>query len=86
MKFSIDLDYDMETMRISDSDPDNENSYTPKPSANQIMSQLKPQSTLASTEPIIDQSTGEILEPENKKIVADVQGSKLKAMLKGLKK
>ena len=82
----IDLDYDMETMRISDSDPDNENSYTPKPSANQIMSQLKPQSTLASTEPIIDQSTGEILEPENKKIVADVQGSKLKAMLKGLKK
>ena len=82
----IDLDYDMETMRISDSDPDNENSYTPKPSANQIMSQLKPQSTLASTEPIIDQSTGEILEPENKKIMADVQGSKLKAMLKGLKK
>jgi KaiC/GvpD/RAD55 family RecA-like ATPase len=82
----IDLDYDMETMRISDSDPDNENSYTPKPSANQIMSQLKPQSTLASTEPIIDQTTGEILEPENKKIVADVQGSKLKAMLKGLKK
>ena len=82
----IDLDYDIETMRISDSDPDNENSYTPKPSANQIMSQLKPQSTLASTEPIIDQTTGEILEPENKKIVADVQGSKLKAMLNSLKK
>jgi len=82
----IDLDYDMETMRISDSDPDNENSYTPKPSANQIMNQLKPQSTLASTEPIIDQATGEILEPENKRIVADVQGSKLKAMLNSLKK
>jgi len=82
----IDLDYDIETMRISDSDPDNENSYTPKPSANQIMSQLKPQSTLASTEPIIDQTTGEILEPENKRIVADVQGSKLKAMLNSLKK
>jgi KaiC/GvpD/RAD55 family RecA-like ATPase len=82
----IDLDYDIETMRISDSDPDNENSYTPKPSANQIMSQLKPQSTLASTEPIIDQATGEILEPENKRIVADVQGSKLKAMLNSLKK
>ena len=82
----IDLDYDIETMRISDSDPDNENSYIPKPSANDIMSQLKPQSTLQSTEPIIDQATGEILEPENKRIIADVQGSKLKAMLNSLKK
>jgi hypothetical protein len=82
----IDLDYDIETMRISDSDPDNQNSYTPKPSANDIMSQLKPQSTLASTSPIIDQTTGEILEPENKRIIADVQGSKLKAMLNSLKK
>jgi hypothetical protein len=81
----IDLDYDIETMRISDSDPDNENSYTPKPSANDIMSSLKPQSVLTSTEPIIDQATGEILEPENKRIIADVQGSKLKSMLNGLK-
>jgi len=81
----IDLDYDIETMRISDSDPDNQNSYTPKPSANDIMSQLKPQSTLVSTEPIIDQGTGEILEPENKRIIADVQGSKLKSMLNGLR-
>jgi hypothetical protein len=81
----IDLDYDIETMRISDSDPDNQNSYTPKPSANDIMSQLKPQSTLASTSPIIDQATGEILEPENKRIIADVQGSKLKSMLNGLR-
>ena len=82
----IDLDYDIETMRISDSDPDNENSYTPKPSANDIMSSLKPQSVLLSSEPIIDQATGEILEPENKRIVADVQGARLKSMLKGLKK
>ena len=52
----------------------------------QIMSQLKPQSTLQPTEPIIDQATGEILEPENKRIIADVQGSKLKAMLNSLKK
>jgi hypothetical protein len=82
----IDLDYDIETMRISDSDPENQNSYTPKPSANDIMSSLKPQTVLSSTEPIIDQATGEILEPENKRIVADVQGSKLKAMLNSLKK
>jgi hypothetical protein len=50
------------------------------------MNKLKPQSTLQSTEPIIDQSTGEILEPENKKVVVDVQGSKLKNLLNSLKK
>jgi hypothetical protein len=82
----IDLDYDIETMRISVSDPENENSYTPKPSPNQIMNQLKPQSTLASSEPIINQATGEILEPENKRIIADVQGNKLKSLLNSLKK
>jgi hypothetical protein len=82
----IDLDYNVETMRISDSGGDGEDSYRPQPSANQIMSQLKPQSTLQSTEPIIDQTTGEILEPENKKIVVDVQGSKLKSLLNSLKK
>ena len=82
----IDLDYNVETMRISDSGGDGEDSYKPQPSANQIMSYLKPQSTLASTEPIIDQATGEILEPENKKVVVDVQGSKLKSLLNSLKK
>lgn len=86
----IDLDYDMETMRISDSDPDGyadqQAKYKPAPSPTNIMSQLKTQSTLVSTEPIIDQATGEIMEPLNKKIVADVQGSKLKSLLNSLKK
>jgi len=82
----IDLDYNVETMRISDSGGDGEDSYRPQPSANQIMNQLKPQSTLQSSEPIIDQATGEVLEPENKKIVVDVQGSKLKSLLNSLKK
>jgi KaiC/GvpD/RAD55 family RecA-like ATPase len=86
----IDLDYDMETMRISDSDPDGyadqQAKYRPSPSPNDIMSQLKPQSTLNSSEPIIDQTTGEVLQPLEKKVVVDVQGSKLKAMLNNLKK
>ena len=82
----IDLEYNIETMRISDNGGDGEDSYRPQPSANQIMSYLKPQSTLSSTEPIIDQATGEILEPENKKVVVDVQGSKLKNLLNSLKK
>jgi len=86
----IDLDYDMETMRISDSDPDGyaeqQAKYRPSPSPNDIMSQLKPQATLTSSEPIIDQTTGEVLQPLEKKVVVDVQGSKLRAMLNNLKK
>jgi KaiC/GvpD/RAD55 family RecA-like ATPase len=86
----IDLDYDIETMRISDSDPDGyadqQAKYRPAPSPTDIMSKLKPQSTLSSSEPIIDQTTGEIIEPENKRIIADVQSSKLKSLLNSLKK
>jgi len=82
----IDLEYNIETMRISDNGGDGEDSYRPQPNAIDIMNKLKPQSTLQSTEPIIDQATGEILEPENKKIIVDVQGSKLKNLLNSLKK
>jgi KaiC/GvpD/RAD55 family RecA-like ATPase len=80
----IDLDYNIETMRITDSNPedngDQQSSYTPKLNPNNIMSTLK------ATSMVIEQSTGEILEPENKRIVADVQGSKLKSLLNSLKK
>ena len=86
----IDLDYDMNTMRISDSDPegyaDQQAKYRPAPSPNDIMSQVKAQTTLVSTEPIIDQTTGEVMEPLNRKVMADVQGSKLKSLLNSLKK
>jgi hypothetical protein len=86
----VDLEYNIETMRITDEDPDGyadqQAKYKPSPSPNDIMSQLKAQSTLTSTEPIIDQATGEILVPENKRVVADVQGSKLKSLLNSLKK
>jgi len=82
----IELEYNVETMRISDPNPEGETSYTPKPSPNDIMSKLKPQSNVVSTEPIIDQTTGEVLEPVNKKVVGDVQGSKLKSLLNSLKK
>ena len=85
----IDLDYDVSNMRITDSDPDDyaeqQSKYRPTPSAINIMSQIKSQSTIVSTEPIIDQATGEVLEPEHKKVVVDVQGSKLNSLLKNLK-
>jgi archaellum biogenesis ATPase FlaH len=80
----IDLDYDIETMRISDSDPDGyaeqQAKYKPSPSPNDIMSRIKPQST-------IDESTGEIMpEPLSKNVVVDVQSTKLKSLLNSLKK
>jgi replicative DNA helicase len=81
----IDLEYDVETMRISDPGIDGEQSYTPKPSANDIMSTLKPQATV--TDYTVDKTTGEItIEPVTKTVHADVQGSKLKSLLNQLKK
>jgi hypothetical protein len=71
-------------MRISDPGVDGEQSYTPKPSANDIMSTLKPQSTVIET---INGSTGEItIEPIARSVHADVQGSKFKSLLNSLKK
>jgi KaiC/GvpD/RAD55 family RecA-like ATPase len=81
----IDLEYDVETMRISDTGGEGESSYTPKPSANDIMSTLKPQSTV--TDYTIDQATGEItMEPLTRTVHADAQGAKLKSLLNSLKK
>jgi KaiC/GvpD/RAD55 family RecA-like ATPase len=84
----IDLEYNIETMRITDTDPDGyaEQQSKFRPSPSDIMSRLKPQSTLSSTDTIINQATGEILEPDNKRTLADVQGSKLKTLLNSLKK
>lgn len=81
----IELAFDVETLRITDPDPDgSSNSYkpsNPQPSPNDLMSRLKPQSTVTES---IDPITGEI-EPVNKKVVPDVQGAKLKALLNSLK-
>jgi hypothetical protein len=86
----IDLEYNIETMRITDEDPDGyaeqQAKYKPSPSPTDIMNKLRPQSTLSSTEPIIDQATGEVLEAVEKKVVVDVKGTKLKALLNSLKK
>jgi KaiC/GvpD/RAD55 family RecA-like ATPase len=79
----IDLEYNIETMRITDEggeDGDSGNSYRPQPSPSDILNQLKPQSTLIS-------EIGSVMpEPLQKRVVADVQGSKLQAMLNSLKK
>lgn len=78
----IELEFNVETLRITDPgpDPDSQSSYkAPQPSANQLLGQLKTVST------VVDQTTGEI-QPVTNKVVADVQGAKLKNLLNSLKK
>jgi len=80
----IDLEYNIETMRITDEDPENHGEqqakYRPAPSPNEIMNQLKPQSTVTADGEIVP------LEPINRTVVADVQGARLKAMLNAMRK
>jgi replicative DNA helicase len=80
----IDLEYNIETMRISDEggedgEVSSSNYNNPQPSPSSIMQQFKTSSTVVSPTYDNDDSAG-------KKIVADVQGSKLKAMLNNLKR
>jgi KaiC/GvpD/RAD55 family RecA-like ATPase len=78
----IELEYNMDTMRITDEGGDENASY--RQSATDIMSKIKPMSTVTSTDENVNTNTGEIQQPE-KKIVADVQGTKLRSMLNSLK-
>ena len=76
----IDLDYNVETMRITDDDPENHGEqqarFRPAPSPNDIMSQLKPQSTVVGENIHIPDET--------KRVVADVRSAKLNSLLKNL--
>lgn len=83
----IELEFNVDTLRITDPDPESggENSYrpnNPQPSPNDLMSKLKTSSTVTEK---VDSITGEISEL-NKKVVADPQSTKLKALLNSLKK
>lgn len=74
----IDLEYDIETMRISDSDPEGGSSYyKPQPSPNQI---------LKDKENTVNDQVHEQVEADSKKIVPEVQSAKLKNLLANLKK
>jgi archaellum biogenesis ATPase FlaH len=82
----IELEFNVETLRITDPNPDGtNNSYrpsNPQPSPNDLLSKLKTQSTIVEK---INQETGEII-AETKKVVANVEGAKLKSLLNSLKK
>jgi len=75
----IDLDYNIETMRISDSDTEETKA---QPSSSEILNRIKTTSMVGS----VNQAVHDTIEPEEKRVVADVQSAKLKAMLNSLKK
>jgi archaellum biogenesis ATPase FlaH len=76
----IDLEYNIETMRISDPGPEGQEGYAGPggpPRVSNIMSQIKSGSTVNKVDP----DSGEIMG----KVTADVQSNKLKQMLAGYK-
>jgi archaellum biogenesis ATPase FlaH len=80
----IELDFNVETLRITDPDKGEDSNVgynKPNPSPNNIIG------TLQQNKVKIDSETGEILNTENegKKVVANTQGNKLKALLNDLK-
>ena len=75
----IDLDYNIETMRISDSDSEQTRE---QPSSNEILNRIKTTSQVGS----VNQAVHDTVEPEEKRVVADVQSAKLKMLLNSLKK
>jgi hypothetical protein len=75
----VDLEYNIDTMRITDNggDDDNSSGSFKKPS---IYDSIKPQSRINNPTEKIDSDTGEI-----SKITADVQSAKLKQLLGQIK-
>lgn len=75
----IDLEYNIETMRITDEDPEGSPYSKPQPSPNQILDKVRTSST-------VNDAVHNQVEPETKRVVADVQSAKLKSLLSSLKK
>ena len=77
----IELEFNVETLRITDPDPNGNNeseTFTPKPSANELISQLKTNSTVTTTNDIVQNQ----VEPVTKRVQVDTRGTMLQAMLK----
>jgi hypothetical protein len=73
------LEYNIETMRITDPGLESDSGSGP-PKVSNILNQIKTSSTVSKS---VDQDTGEIFNAP--KVTGEVQSSKLKSMLAGLK-
>ena len=82
----IELAFDIETLRITDPDPDGygeqQANRVSQPSPNDIMSKLKPQSNVTN----INEKVHIDVEPLENTVKVDVGSSKLKSMLNNLKR
>jgi replicative DNA helicase len=76
----IELKFDVETLRITDEGEDT--NYKPQPTGTQLLNQVKATSQVGA----VNQAVEQTVEPEQNKVVADVQSAKLKSLLASLKK
>ena len=82
----IELEFDVETLRITDPNIDEDENYTPKPapSANEIINKIKTTSTVTNN-PVFNSEIETQENPVVKRIVPDVKGSRLTSLLNSLK-
>jgi KaiC/GvpD/RAD55 family RecA-like ATPase len=76
----IDLEYDIETMRITDDDPDADKK--PQATPSQIMDRIKTTSQVGS----VNEAVQDTIDQTEKPVVVDAQSAKLKSLLSSLKK
>ena len=80
----VELAFDVETLRITDpgtATVSGTATDAPQQSAQSIMDKFKTSSSVGATDQIVQDQ----VDPANKKVVADVQGSKLKSLMNNLK-
>ena len=79
----VDLAFNVETLRITDPGTSTLSGSTdaPQPSAQSIMDKFKTTSNVGVTDEIVQSQ----IEPANKNVKADVQGTKLRSLLNDLK-
>jgi RecA/RadA recombinase len=77
---NIELAFDLNTLRITDSDPEGSNSYRPAPlpSGNDIMSRLKPSSTVTS----VNEKIHETVDVPEKRIEGSAISARINTLLK----
>jgi KaiC/GvpD/RAD55 family RecA-like ATPase len=77
---NIELAFDLNTLRITDPDPEGSNSYrpAPQPSGNDIMSRLKPSSTVTS----VNEKIHETIEPGEKRVEGSALNARINTLLK----
>lgn len=73
----IDLEYNIESMRITDEDQDDSSPNKPQPSGNAILDKLKTSST-------VNDAVHQTVEPSTKRVKADVESSKLSSLLSSI--